>query len=262
MRACRRAGDVHARARGGDSDAPAPPPRLLEQVRARMHRLGLVRRTERTYIQWIRASSSQTARDTRASWARWRSSAFSQRSRSTGRSRRPRRTSALGTTVPIPRGDPNPCLAVPRLAGMPARHPKGLPVRRSSPMYMHAVATTAVELLGARVVLLPQQRRPSPLSGRVSFCIILFEACSAFTARYALHAVGARSRHQGGESRAIGHCHHVGEKLLRVRTREDGAQVEHEDTLKRSRHGPRTSTVVRKRSVAGYRTTTTSGCAD
>ena len=56
----------------------------------------------------------------------------------------------------------------------------------SFPVYRHAVATTPVELLGASIVLLPQQRRPSPNFRRVGFHITLFEACSAFTARYGL----------------------------------------------------------------------------
>ena len=37
---------------------------------------------------------------------------------------------------------------------------------------------------------LPQRRRPSPKCRRVGFRIILFEACSAFTARYGLYARG------------------------------------------------------------------------
>ena len=55
-------------------------------------------------------------------------------------------------------------------------------------MYMHAVATTPAGPLGANVVLLPQRRRPSPILRRVGSCIALFEACSAFTARYGLRA--------------------------------------------------------------------------
>jgi len=59
---------------------------------------------------------------------------------------------------------------------------------------MHAVATTPAEPLD--LVALPngpgqagfQRRRPSPRSSRVGFRIALFEACSAFTARYGLHA--------------------------------------------------------------------------
>ena len=35
---------------GGD----APPPRLLDQVRERMRRLGMVRRSEEAYAGWIR----------------------------------------------------------------------------------------------------------------------------------------------------------------------------------------------------------------
>ena len=41
---------------------------------------------------------------------------------------------------------------------------------------------------GARVALLPRRRRPSPYLRRVGFRIALFEACSAFTARYGLCA--------------------------------------------------------------------------
>ncbi len=64
----------------------------------------------------------------------------------------------------------------------------GLPVLRRSPLCMHAVATTPAGPLGAHVVLLPQQQRPSPNFSRVGSHIALFEACSAFTARYGLHA--------------------------------------------------------------------------
>ena len=67
-------------------------------------------------------------------------------------------------------------------------HRVGLPVFRAISLYMHAVATTPAEPLGASVARLPQQRRPSPRSSRVGFRIALFEACSAFTARYGLHA--------------------------------------------------------------------------
>ena len=70
------------------------------------------------------------------------------------------------------------------LPGLPA----GLPVLRRSPLYMHAIATTPAGPLGARVVHLPQRRRPSPNLRRVGSCITLCEACSAFTARYGLPA--------------------------------------------------------------------------
>ena len=66
--------------------------------------------------------------------------------------------------------------------------PTGLPVLRRSPVCMHAIATTPAGALGARVVRIPQRRRPSPYLRRVGSCITLFEACSAFTARYRLHA--------------------------------------------------------------------------
>ena len=52
---------------------------------------------------------------------------------------------------------------------------------------MHAVATTPAGRLGD-VARLPQPRRPSLLCCQVGSCIVLFEACSAFTARYGLHA--------------------------------------------------------------------------
>ena len=72
--------------------------------------------------------------------------------------------------------------------GTPPSLPTGLPVLRRSPLYMHAIATTPAGPLGASVVRLPQRRRPSPNLRRVGSCIALFEACSAFTARYGLHA--------------------------------------------------------------------------
>ena len=67
-----------------------------------------------------------------------------------------------------------------------ATPPTGLPVLLRSPSYMHAIATTPAGPLGARVVYLPQRRRPSPNLSRVGSCITLLEACSAFTARYGL----------------------------------------------------------------------------
>ena len=53
---------------------------------------------------------------------------------------------------------------------------------------MHAVAITPTGIPGALVTLLPQYRRPSPYFSRVGSHNTLFEACSAFTARYGLHA--------------------------------------------------------------------------
>ena len=52
---------------------------------------------------------------------------------------------------------------------------------------MHAVATTPARWVHLSLGF-PQQRRPSPRSSRVGFRIALFEACSAFTTRYGLHA--------------------------------------------------------------------------
>ncbi len=60
-------------------------------------------------------------------------------------------------------------------------HRVGLPVFRAISLYMHAVATTPAELLGASIARLPQRRRPSPRSSRIGFRIALFEVCSAFT---------------------------------------------------------------------------------
>ena len=85
---------------------------------------------------------------------------------------------------------PGPALSS-RTTGSPDTLPgllTGLPVLRRSPLCMHAIATTPAGPLGALVVRLPQRRRPSPYSRRVGSCITLFEACSAFTARYGLHA--------------------------------------------------------------------------
>lgn len=57
---------------------------------------------------------------------------------------------------------------------------------RQFSLCIHAIATTPAESLGA-LRSLPQQRRPYPNIRRVGFRITLFEACSAFTARYGLH---------------------------------------------------------------------------
>ena len=86
-----------------------------------------------------------------------------------------------------PKG-PVPCLATPPSASAATpTTPRGFPCCTRS-LYAHAVATTPAEPLGARVVRLPQRRRPSPNLRRVGFRIALFEACSAFTARYGLCA--------------------------------------------------------------------------
>ena len=70
---------------------------------------------------------------------------------------------------------------------------------------MHAIAITPVGPLGAFVARLPQQRRPSPSSRRVGSHINLFEACSAFTARYGLHArqVPCRTLYTGSFNRFV-----------------------------------------------------------
>ena len=54
--------------------------------------------------------------------------------------------------------------------------------------FARAIAAIPAEPLGARVVHLPQRRRPSSNVRRVGSCITLFGACSAFTARYGLYA--------------------------------------------------------------------------
>ncbi len=46
-------GERTGTSKGGFSE-PAPEPRLLDQVRARIRRLGLAKRTEEAYVQWIR----------------------------------------------------------------------------------------------------------------------------------------------------------------------------------------------------------------
>ena len=96
----------------------------------------------------------------------------------------PAHTTGLSVTPPSP-------VLCSRTTGSPDTLPSlptGLPVLRRSPVCMHAIATTPAGPLGACVVRIPQRRRPSPNSRRVGSCITLFEACSAFTARYGLHA--------------------------------------------------------------------------
>ena len=86
-----------------------------------------------------------------------------------------------------PRG-PVPCLTTPPLASTACQPPQGASRVAHNPSFAHAVAITPAEPLGAYVVRFPQRRRPSPKFGRVGFRIALFEACSAFTARYGLRA--------------------------------------------------------------------------
>ena len=86
-----------------------------------------------------------------------------------------------------PRG-PVPRLTAPPLASAARQPPSGVSRVAHDPSFAHAVATTPAEPLGANVALLPQRRRPSPYLRRVGFRIALFEACSAFTARYGLCA--------------------------------------------------------------------------
>ena len=85
---------------------------------------------------------------------------------------------------------PVPCLTTPPLASTACQPPQGASRVAHNPSFAHAVATTPAEPLGAYVILLPQRRRPSPKCRRVGFRIAVFEACSAFTARYGLRARG------------------------------------------------------------------------
>lgn len=50
----RTAGQASSEAGPSNPGAAGKPPRLLDQVRARMRRLGLARRTEEVYVSWIR----------------------------------------------------------------------------------------------------------------------------------------------------------------------------------------------------------------
>jgi len=59
--------------------------------------------------------------------------------------------------------------------------PLGLPVFRLIPVYLHAVATTPAGPMVIDSLIHSHRLRPSPKLRRVGSCIILFEACSAFT---------------------------------------------------------------------------------
>ena len=85
---------------------------------------------------------------------------------------------------------PVPCLTTLPLASTACQPPQGVSRVAHNPSFAHAVAITPAEPLGACIVLLPQRRRPSPKCRRVGFRIAVFEACSAFTARYGLRARG------------------------------------------------------------------------
>ncbi|MEN8133191.1 MAG: hypothetical protein ABFS45_24030 [Pseudomonadota bacterium] len=86
-----------------------------------------------------------------------------------------------------PKG-PGLCLATYPLARTLPQPPQGVSRVARIPMYTHAIAITPVDRLGARVVHLPQPPQPSQSSRSVGIHIVLFEACSAFTARYGLCA--------------------------------------------------------------------------
>ena len=75
-----------------------------------------------------------------------------------------------------------------------SHHHRGLPVLRRTSLCIHAVASTPAGPLGARVAVFFQRRRPSPADHRVGSRIAVFEACSAFTARYGLHTRGVALR--------------------------------------------------------------------
>ena len=98
---------------------------------------------------------------------------------------------------PVLRACPPPHSARPVPRGFPvgvSPPPLGLPVLRRTSLYIHAVASTPAGPLGARVAVFFQRRRPSPANHRVGSRIAVFEACSAFTARYGLHTRGVALR--------------------------------------------------------------------
>ena len=88
------------------------------------------------------------------------------------------------TARPLPHGRP--------VGALPP--PLGLPVLRRTSLYMHADANTPAGPLDARVAFFFQRRRPSPADHRVGSRIAVFEACSAFTARFGLHTRGVALR--------------------------------------------------------------------
>ena len=81
--------------------------------------------------------------------------------------------------------------------------PHGFPVgltttagasRVASDLPLYTCVATPAGPLGARVAVFFQRRRPSPANHRVGSRIAVFEACSAFTARYGLHTRGVALR--------------------------------------------------------------------
>jgi hypothetical protein len=53
---------------------------------------------------------------------------------------------------------------------------------------LHAVAITPAGLMELRSLVLSHQRRPAHITRGEGSCVNRFEACSAFTSRYGLHA--------------------------------------------------------------------------
>ena len=77
--------------------------------------------------------------------------------------------------------------------------PHGTPVRGHSPsnrasrvasgsLCIHAIATTPAEPVGASLLVFPTNGSLPEIKGRSASAACRFEACSAFTARYGLHA--------------------------------------------------------------------------
>jgi len=70
------AASSHPESAAASETGTAPPPRLLDVLRARMRRLGLSLRTEKACVGWVRRFACVTSA-TRARWARAKSRRFS-----------------------------------------------------------------------------------------------------------------------------------------------------------------------------------------
>ena len=86
--------------------------------------------------------------------------------------------------------EPVPRLTAPSLVSTVCQPPQGASRVAHIPSSVHAVAITPAETVGCPRRSLPKRRRPSPKCRRVGFRVTLFEASSAITARYGLHALG------------------------------------------------------------------------
>ena len=96
--------------------------------------------------------------------------------------------SSLLRTSPPPR-QARPCLTDDQFAGHASRPPNGASRVASALPCTCMPSPLPRQDRWVRVsFIFPQRRRPSPNLRRIGSCITLFEACSAFTARYGLHA--------------------------------------------------------------------------